>query len=1058
MASSTLGVRLTGTERDIALLHALVDAAPWLLAAPWSVHPLEGGSVLTTPQLDDEALRTHLQQRGIELSEVPAGPAHGAAHLAQALRPVAIPGDPDCEHAWLLVDARTRVARDTLERLLRLGRDDVKVAIVQTGDRRLLLIEVSQPPAYLLMRAREEPQEGVVAYARQQGRAFVEWGWRHPLPVVVDRLAERQQATLLVSRDGDWISLDPELSLCSIYDVLTPELHAPRHALQPAPGQHRFELQVRLGSGQQRPPEAWLVDPEAFLRVETLLGVVSPEARAGLLVSRLESPKTGVRYLLRERRRAGQQRLGRLVSDTLGVGGFAPVPGLESLLLPTGRQLLPALRRDDLRQMLELDRLALALVIEGEDGPWVAQIPELHEQPLTSWVDLIALDHRVELDRLRELALFSFTAPPIEQRPPEARPRPAVRPPAPPRRSQQRPAPRPRAPEAQEDQPAEAQDRAALQQRARPLEEAIAAGGVTDAALWAELGGLQAALGADADAGLCLEAAAFHGAAEPEALAKLRHRASDAEQREQDLIVLVLQEPPTQQQIALLGARLLQQLRTGPLPDGLLQPVVQLFSDPLLPAGRRLAWAVLRACHDASDDRLGLTRAREAVLGGLNAHGLHHSHDVPRFVRLALAFGGEQHPRHEASSHHHTLDVLHTSLMRHGGVVGPFRDVIVGTGFLRLGDPVRSRELIDRANAEPPDTAVGEILVQLYTTHASATPSDDPGTWAEQIATACAPLLRPEHRAIQWFCKRSGWLGQRQAPPPQRIRQEAEALAARGEAEPRRAPEILRDTVERWGLYDHEIAVVVARLAAAVRATGSPEQMTALVAEAHSGVRTLHSNKHRARVLASAIETAAAADDHQAVVALLDEIAEVAAHSTSVYDLLAAVRPALLALRRLGLPEAGRDFLLAIEPLSHGERKGTIGLIASLAEGFLQLRELERAEALMTRAIERTVDRALDHVERDRGAAVVFEALRHWPVVERTAHSRRLTQHLDRFHDTFTVGQFFPTFKLLFLERLVDTIVDTETLGTDRVRAYLDAEELSIRRQIHADWNARCGR
>jgi hypothetical protein len=73
---------------------------------------------------------------------------------------------------------------------------------------------------------------------------------------------------------------------------------------------------------------------------------------------------------------------------------------------------------------------------------------------------------------------------------------------------------------------------------------------------------------------------------------------------------------------------------------------------------------------------------------------------------------------------------------------------------------------------------------------------------------------------------------------------------------------------------------------------------------------------------------------------------------------------------------------------------------------------------------------------------------------------RRLLQGLDRFTDAYTASaqRIYETFKVLMLERIVDTVADDVTFESDTVRGYLDEDEQSLRRRIIADWRSACGR
>jgi hypothetical protein len=1072
-----VGIHLLGAQQDIATLWALAEVAPELVSAPWVEHALAQGSVITTDALSDPERQARLRARGLALRDCPQG-GRPAPHLAGAVRPLSQSGDPPCALAWLVADAERPEARDTLERLLLLGRDDVRTGLFEADGRRALVVEVAHPPLYLLMRARQEPQEGVRAYAQQGPSVLVEWGWRHPLQPVADQLAQRLERTVLVDSDGRWRYAPRELALGSIYDGLSPELGAPELDLAPSPGEHRFTLRLRLGPGPDTEPELWLLDPAAFARLEELIESTSAEQLAALTVCRLEEAGRGVCYLLRERARPGLPRLGPRVGDIVGQRGFARATGLEQLYLPARRRLVPAMRRDDLRAMLSLGEGAptkLVIVEEDSEGLRVLRVRELHEQPLTAWLELVALDRRVELDRMLDDALFRFPGVQIEPRPqPRARlevPRPE-RPARPVQRRREtrpearvEPAPEPLPPAPEPEDAVAALTK--LRQRARELEEQVAQGGVVEPQLWSELASLKAQLDEAHDACACLEAAAFHQPAGPGSglpvLVDLRFRLSEPAFRSLELAELALREPLSAGAATLLGARLLERLARGePLEDGLMQHVVELFSEPRLPVSRRLAWTVLRECHRVSRDRLGLTRAREAVLGGLNTQGLTDVHDVPRFVRQVLALGehGER-AAGEAGDRLRVLEELWAVLEEHDepfDVLHAYQRVIFAVGFVRMGLPSRARELVARVENElPAHDLANRGLFRLYLARLAVGSGTDEEAWAAEYRRVEQSFAGDAAwRAVDWYCRRSDWL--RPAPvaePVPWVRGPIERQIASVEASPEQAPAVLQEILREREYYDYEVEQAVQRSVRASMATGNDALMGELVRAISARLDSIGSLTYRVRAVGACLRAAAAASDTHTVQGLLDKIVDIAhaADTPSVRGLLAAVRPALAALRPLGAGQAASEFLLALVPRNLSAEQ--VPLLASLAEGFCQQRDRVQADQLMEQAVSATLlERVIDYAHRDEGAAAVLQALRHWPVLERAMPCQHLLRNLPLFRDAFSVRRYFPTYQLLLLERLVDTLVDEEVVSSDRLRTYLDEEELAIRRQIHADWNS----
>ena len=244
------GVRLHDDPRDLATLRALADTLPTLRAAPWTElrpgDPALRGTVLHAAF--DVAQAQQLRARGLDVVRYteddfgalivhpyrPArieAPLHWdvfrvrlAPTLWEAVRPLPRPGDPVPHEACFHAARDGGGAHRTIERLLALGRDDATVTEL-SGD--ALLIQLTAPPLYLLMRAKEQPEEGVRAYVRVgQGDLWVAFGYEHPLAVLGSRSLRAQRRRALVDADGTWHFVDPDAQERSIYDVLETRFEA----------------------------------------------------------------------------------------------------------------------------------------------------------------------------------------------------------------------------------------------------------------------------------------------------------------------------------------------------------------------------------------------------------------------------------------------------------------------------------------------------------------------------------------------------------------------------------------------------------------------------------------------------------------------------------------------------------------------------------------------------------------------------------------------------------------------------------------------------------------
>lgn len=1111
------GIRLTGTLRDLASLQALSTAYPALVARPWSeLTPPAGAApdgaqaVITSDGLDLSVAQT-LRSRGVDvvrvawvdrgLRFVPLKPSRkldlgevwadvqrrDAGSLVEALRPLRVKGDPVVSEAILRVPLTSESAQKTLERLLALGRDDFQVSEIDDASEgaRVLLLRVPTPPMYLLLRSREEPGEGVTAYARAgDGDLWVAWGYEHPLAPAVSRRLKELDRMALVDASGTWRYAPAVLPSRSIYDVIVPKLEAPRAELSPAEGVTRFRIRLRLGAAAQGEPELWLLDPEQFLGLEPLVETLSADEVTRFTVSRMTD---GARttYVLQEIVRPNVPRLATRVSDLLGVQGFTRAPGTDNLYLPLGRQLLPRMRRDELRALLGLDQARAVVVDEDRDGPRVVTVQPSDEVSLSKWVEYVATDRRTELERLDERSVFDWPELTVE-RPPREKESRAERnardePPPPPRIQRRERKVEPVAIEA----PAPLEDNstvnAALREEIRGLEKTIAGGGCDEAETWQRLGALKLRTQEHDDACACLEAALFHGAddlglASTLAATRLRIQGS-LTGTDKELVELVTRTSLSPAEGAYLGARVIEKaLRRDSVGDvGFFQSAERLFLDDDIPVSRRLAWAVERTLHARASDRLGLTRAKERLLGGLNDRGLVETTDMPRFVRFALALevegpGGVL-ERNRAEQLTALEDLWRVSVERHIHELEPkgaYLRLVFSIGFMRLGAPARARDILVALDAEESvHERPNQILFKLYRARGSHIATQgDAAAWAREVEGILATVKEPRVRdRIEWLRKRSEWL--RSSPIEDSapgIRPMLERQLAEAEAAPSRAASTLGTVMDDRSVFDYEVGLAIKRLLRAALRSGNDDTLSEVLAVA---TRRLSSRisipSHRARAIGLCIQATATLGDSDGVDKLLDEIVALAGapETPSTRDLIDAVTPGLAALRRLGVSGSARRFLDALVPLAlRGQREG-VRLRAALADGFLQLREVERAEQLIDQCLEDTLEGSLDHVGRYEAGVAVLGALKHWPMVPRALRCRTVLEGIDRFTDTFTAWsqqKLYETHKVLIAERIVDAVADDVTFQGDKVRGFLDEEEQSIRRKIIADWRQVCGR
>ncbi|MFO0661824.1 MAG: hypothetical protein U0165_18625 [Polyangiaceae bacterium] len=1098
-----IGLRITGTSLDAAAIRTLAELAAPLVSSLWIDITSVGRSqhLLVSKQLDASQVKS-LVDAGLDIVEIaddPSRPAtikltsrsngeqvewtsvslRAAPNLLEAIQPHRVHGDPIASDACFLVSLSTPGGRATLERLLLLGRDDVAVAELREGETKQLAIFVPSPPLYLLMRSRDEQEEGISAYVRVAGDVWVAWGYAHPLLERASGLIALGDHSVFVDASGRWRFAPAKLTTRGIFDAIAPELSGRRQTLEATPGEQRFRIPLRLDSGPEVEPEMWLLTSDQLLNLEPMLEASAPDDLSRLTVARLTGTQ-GITYVMRELIRPGLTRVGLRVSQSLNLRGFSRALGVDNLFLPVGRRLVPAIRRDDLRALLKLDEAELVIIDEDFDGPRIISVMSMSEAPISRWIDYVATDRRAELERMLERSVFAFPELEVEVAP-EARVEGE-------KREERDEAPRARTPREPRRKPApvvaatseegvDAQE-VARRARARELEREVSRGGCEQADVWGELAILKGQLKEHDEAALCLEASMFFGGRPDPELAKrlvgYRAHLVEAAGTAEEIVDLATRDDITPVQGAYLGARALEMVRHGEVSlEALVQQLETRFTDPMLPVPRKLAWLVLSACHRRSGDTLGMTRAKEKILGAINDRGLSETLDVPRFVRAVLALEGPSATSSTSapigqSAQVEPLERLWIRVQNKGlpelDVRSGYLRVSFAMGFVRLGQTSRAHELTKTLENE---LSVHEIpnraLYRLYMARIAhvGTGADD-AQWAPTVESLLKSVPDDRMRErVEWLRRRSGWLNPNPPEEPRPwIRAPLERLLSTMERAPQSAPDVLRQSFAMRELFDYEVTSAIERTLRSALRTGVDALIDETREVAYTGVDRIRIPGHRARALGACVSAAATAGDGDTVDRLLDEVVAVASgrNVPSIRDLLTAVQPALDALRRVGVGHSGQRFLEALMPVADTPRKERVLLRAALADGFLQIGQPQVASDLLDRALNEVLEGITDHVMRYEGAVAVLEALKHWPFAERIPRSEAILDALDRFLDTFTVSRYYRTHQVLVSERLIDAIVDQTTFRQDVIKGYLFAEEQALRRRILADWRDACGR
>ena len=252
-------------------------------------------------------------------------------------------------------------------------RGRASIAWRETADGRLLL-RVLGPPYYSLLRAGEA--DGLRAYVEAAPRVWVEYGAVHPL---IGQIAPPPGQLLLMRRprrwafveDGAWQEATPEFALTSGASVAS---HARPEVRLPVP------LRLTHG-GSQEPAEFWVLRERPFEQLADLLRGAEDSLLANLAVAAAGAPEQPVLVL--------RTRQTKLPAPILVLNGDSHRSYLKlpNLFVPLGQRLLPALRRDAVRDLLCPDAALVTWLAPRADGTFTPeQLPETAFVPLAEHV------------------------------------------------------------------------------------------------------------------------------------------------------------------------------------------------------------------------------------------------------------------------------------------------------------------------------------------------------------------------------------------------------------------------------------------------------------------------------------------------------------------------------------------------------------------------------------------------------------------------------------------------------------------------------------------------
>lgn len=521
-----------------------------------------------------------------------------------------------------------------------------------------------------------------------------------------------------------------------------------------------------------------------------------------------------------------------------------------------------------------------------------------------------------------------------------------------------------------------------------------------------------------------------------------------------DVVDLLAKEKINPQEAAYLGALVLYHIaHKTPGVEKILRPAYLLFSHRNAPVSIVLAWNVVFAIMSYSKDAIGMTRAKEAILGRMNSEGLTESYDLPRFVRFAIAEQGGKESV-EFSEQINALRELQQGIDHLEGSLKDYAKIIFTIGLARLGSSSRAFEL---ENTDP----INHVLFSLYNAKlAHNATGGSLAQWVKEVDRILATIkdARVKDR-VEWLRKRSDWL---RSGPPEESPPGLRATLVRSLDEASEKPAIMYSTLDaifnQKDLYDYEITTAVTRIMRYALATGNEEVVSAVVNLVTKKIAARVPPNHRARAIGETLKAAATIGDENAVAALLQEIVVIASapEMPSVREMLAAINPGIAALRRLGMGSLVSELLNVLLPNAIKTGREPLKLRAAISDGYLLVGDTKKAEDLIKSTLQDVLhlpNPPLDHVGRYEAGKGLMESMKHWPIKKRLAWAKEIVENITQFTDNFTASMqgIYNTHMVLTLERVVDSIADTTTLQNDGVRTFLENEERVIRRRIIAD-------
>ncbi len=606
---------------------------------------LEGGAIAICPHRGlDPTEQARLEELGVRSADVALeSEARCWAEVLPARRSrqeAAVRGP-----VLFVAPADARPMLELCGEMMRRGCDRQQLRVVRRPSESLALVKAVDPPYYTVLQAMDRVG-GLRAFAPGppgQERLWIELGYTHPLA----RTLEPAPGTMvLVAGEGGWLFLD-EGRWTDVYQLLDLELPDAANWTAESP-RARIPVRLRLARAvRPEPPSLWVIRRDAVRQLEEWVSD-APETLIHRLSFAVTSGPEPIVILRARPSREGPPAL------ELDAEALAPVAQIPNLYAPAEHVLEPPLRRDRLRELLAPDPDQTFWLTASPDGrlrresiaesafhslsDWVEYVVDRASPALEGWIRGVTFDvepfeiaqdedadRSTEPEQVTEPSRIRTTAPahsepPQEQRaepPPAAEPIPLLAP--------LRPV---------EEGHAE---RALAERERRFLLIDGPADAPERAALWGEMGELNAQLGRLTDAALCFTRALWDATGDAAVELARRWEAAMTSGDESSLADRLARESPGPDGARVVAAMVVRSALEGQL-DAAVAHAAQLWLDRHDDAlDVRSAWLARWALSLVTGgDALGLARARDRVLARL-CRGLSMERDVPRFLRFSAS-------------------------------------------------------------------------------------------------------------------------------------------------------------------------------------------------------------------------------------------------------------------------------------------------------------------------------------------------------------------------------------------------------------------------------------